>query len=198
MGADHEHATGTRELLVRAATDLLVDGGPEAVTLRAVGTRTGLSRSAAYRHFVDKDDLLAAAAAEGFRALSAALAEARGRGRTPRTRLGHMIDAYCAFALAEPARYDLMLGPAARRDHLEVQEAAVGSLALLVDAVAEAQEAALLPAGDPVRHAGLLWATAHGAVQLALVGVSGPAKGLDTPAAVTRRVLDLLSDRASG
>lgn len=189
-------AGGTRALLVEAAASLLAEGGPEAVTLRAVGARTGLSRSAAYRHFADKDELLAGAAAEGFRTLTARLREAHARGRTPRTRLGRMIDAYCAFALAEPAHYDLMLGPAARKDHPEVQEAALEALGMLVEAVADLQAAGDLPPGDPLRHAGLLWATAHGGVQLALVGIAGPAKGLDAPAVLTRRALDLLAAQA--
>jgi AcrR family transcriptional regulator len=53
-----ETAAATRLSLLEAASALLDAGGPEAVTLREVGARTGVSRSAPYRHFADKDTLL--------------------------------------------------------------------------------------------------------------------------------------------
>ena len=53
-----ETAAATRQSLLEAAAALLDAGGPEAVTLREVGARTGVSRSAPYRHFADKDTLL--------------------------------------------------------------------------------------------------------------------------------------------
>ena len=53
-----ETAAATRESLLNAAGALLDAGGPEAVTLREVGARTGVSRSAPYRHFADKEALL--------------------------------------------------------------------------------------------------------------------------------------------
>jgi AcrR family transcriptional regulator len=53
-----ETAAATRQSLLEAAGVLLDSGGPEAVTLREVGARTGVSRSAPYRHFADKETLL--------------------------------------------------------------------------------------------------------------------------------------------
>jgi AcrR family transcriptional regulator len=53
-----ETAAATRASLLEAAGALLDAGGPEAVTLREVGARTGVSRSAPYRHFADKEALL--------------------------------------------------------------------------------------------------------------------------------------------
>ena len=53
-----ESAAATRRSLLEAASELLDAGGPEAVTLREVGARTGVSRSAPYRHFADKEALL--------------------------------------------------------------------------------------------------------------------------------------------
>src|SRR3954471_17866859 len=64
-----ESAAATRRALVGAAAELLDEGGPEAVTLRAVGARAGVSRGAPYGHFPDKDHLLAAVAAESWTAV---------------------------------------------------------------------------------------------------------------------------------
>jgi len=61
-----ESAAATRRSLLQAAASLLDEGGPEAVTLREVGARAGVSRGAPYRHFDDKDSLLSAVAAEAW------------------------------------------------------------------------------------------------------------------------------------
>jgi AcrR family transcriptional regulator len=58
VGKRSETAAATRRSLLNAAGALLDAGGPEAVTLREVGARTGVSRSAPYRHFADKETLL--------------------------------------------------------------------------------------------------------------------------------------------
>jgi AcrR family transcriptional regulator len=58
-----ESAARTRRALLDAAAELLDQGGPEAVTLREVGARAGVTRGAPYRHFADKDSLLTAIAA---------------------------------------------------------------------------------------------------------------------------------------
>ncbi|MFF3568468.1 TetR/AcrR family transcriptional regulator [Nocardia jiangxiensis] len=59
-----ESAAATRRALLDAAAELLDSGGPDAVTLRAVGARAGLTRGAPYRHFPDKDSLLTTVATE--------------------------------------------------------------------------------------------------------------------------------------
>ncbi|MFI5957768.1 TetR/AcrR family transcriptional regulator [Cryptosporangium sp. NPDC051539] len=57
-----ESAAATRRALLDAAGELLDEGGPDAVTLREVGARAGVSRGAPYRHFTDKESLLTALA----------------------------------------------------------------------------------------------------------------------------------------
>jgi AcrR family transcriptional regulator len=61
-----ESAAATRRALLDAAATLLNLGGPEAVTLREVGARAGVTRGAPYRHFADKDSLLTAVATESW------------------------------------------------------------------------------------------------------------------------------------
>ncbi|MFI2031114.1 TetR/AcrR family transcriptional regulator [Streptomyces buecherae] len=64
-----ETAAATRRALLDAAAELLDLGGPEAVTLREVGARAGVSRGAPYRHFAGKDSLLTAVVAESWERL---------------------------------------------------------------------------------------------------------------------------------
>ncbi|MCG8916309.1 TetR/AcrR family transcriptional regulator [Actinokineospora sp. PR83] len=66
MATRAESAAATRRALLDAAAELLDLGGPEAVTLREVGARAGVTRGAPYRHFADKDSLLTAVAAESW------------------------------------------------------------------------------------------------------------------------------------
>ncbi|OKH82545.1 transcriptional regulator [Mycobacterium sp. SWH-M3] len=61
-----ESAAATRRALLDDAAALLDAGGPDAVTLREVGARSGVSRGAPYRHFTNKESLLTAVAAEGW------------------------------------------------------------------------------------------------------------------------------------
>lgn len=61
-----ESAAATRRALLDDAAELLDSGGPDAVTLREVGARAGLSRGAPYRHFANKESLLTAVAAESW------------------------------------------------------------------------------------------------------------------------------------
>lgn len=61
-----ESAAATRRKLLDQAAALLDGGGPDAVTLREVGARAGVSRGAPYRHFADKENLLTAVAAESW------------------------------------------------------------------------------------------------------------------------------------
>ena len=65
-----ESAAATRRALLDQAAELLDDGGSDAVTLREVGARAGVSRGAPYRHFCDKQSLLTAVAAEGWERLA--------------------------------------------------------------------------------------------------------------------------------
>src|ERR671918_167767 len=82
--AGQYHHGDLRRSLLEEAVRTIQTHGVEALTLRTVGERLGVSRTALYRHFADKPALLAAVGREGFRMLRIALSEAwesRGRGR---------------------------------------------------------------------------------------------------------------------
>jgi AcrR family transcriptional regulator len=104
-----ESAAATRRSLLDAAAELLAEGGPEAVTLREVGARAGVSRGAPYRHFDDKSDLLTAVAAEAWDRLGDE-AEKLGAdpGPSPREKLRGMLDGILAIGREQPHLYRLM------------------------------------------------------------------------------------------
>ena len=155
----------TRDRLIDAATRLLDQGGPAAVTLREVGRLAGVSHNAPYKHFADKQDLLAAVAArelgrdDGGRSASAPGADA----------LRQMMHTYVRWAIRHPARFKLTFGSWST-DSAELAQAADAARAGLVESVRTAQDGGDLPPGDPERVAALVLAVAHGAADLEISG----------------------------
>ncbi len=185
---------GTRSALLEAAASLLEGRGIGAVTLRAVGERAGVSRQAPYRHFADKSELLAVLATGYFGLLARRMDEAsEAAGEDPAERLEAMSEVYVRFALENPSRYRMMFGLKARGEtHGEMHEASRALHERIVRTVTECQEADKLPPGDPIELAALLYATGHGAIDLALSGHAEEEKGLGDPMKLVRVLLDRL------
>src|SRR3954471_12609436 len=105
----YHHGNLRRGLLDEALTTIRAEG-VEGLTLREIGARLGVSRTALYRHFADKAALLEAVATEGFRRFRAQLLvswEAAGHGIAGLDAMGL---AYVRFAVASPAYYRVMFG----------------------------------------------------------------------------------------
>jgi AcrR family transcriptional regulator len=162
-------APKTREAIVEAAAALLDEGGPAAVTFRAVGERVGLSHNAAFKLFRDKESLLAAVAGRELRRQAEALREVSVPGADPATALRRLSHGYTRWAINYPARFKLTFGTW-REVHAELSEAATAARSGFIEAVRAAQQAGEIVSGDPERIASLLLATAHGAADLALNG----------------------------
>jgi AcrR family transcriptional regulator len=159
----------TRDLLIAAAAELLDAGGRESVTLREVGHRAGVSHNAPYKHFANKEALLAAVAAEELTKLGDAVADLRKDNLPESEVLRAALRAYVAWALAYPARYQLVFGAwSAPFEDLSV--AAESSRSTLLAIAAAAQQAGQLPPGDTERITALLQAVIHGAIDLTLTG----------------------------
>lgn len=159
----------TYDALVEAAGSLMDAGGLEAVTLREVGHAVGLSHNAPYKHFQDKQALLAAVAARELTYRSAALDEVREKHGSAAETIRAALHGYVAWALARPVRFKLVYGPWTRGS-AELDAAAQAARGRLAEIVTGAQQEGYLPPGDPERLMALLLALAHGAVDLALSG----------------------------
>ena len=142
-------------MILRAASTLLEKQGLAGISLREAARRAGVSHNAPYRHFSDRDALLAALAAEGFGLLGKALAGKSGRD---------MGEAYVHFALANPQRFRLMFGGLLRLDaHPELRRNAQATYAAL--------ERAFAGYGvDASKAAAAAWSLVHGLSHLLLDG----------------------------
>ncbi|MGO9604181.1 MAG: TetR/AcrR family transcriptional regulator [Candidatus Binataceae bacterium] len=171
----------TRDSLISVGAKLLDRGGIAAVTLRAVGAGAGVSHNAPYKHFADKEDLLAAIAARELAWQREAMQHTDAAKLPPLQALNAMMRGYVRWALKYPARFKLTFGSwLAGTDELTV--AAESTRALLVEVVKAAQASGDLPKGDPERLASLFLALAHGAADQALAGhLSREGKGHASP-----------------
>jgi AcrR family transcriptional regulator len=124
---------------LHAATRAILDeAGPNAVSLREAARRVGVSATAAYRYFANKEELLASVAVEGFRELAAAMET----GATESDRLGGVGLAYFDFALQKRGLFRLMFGPILvdRAKYPELNEAASAVFGLLQRVAVSADE----------------------------------------------------------
>jgi AcrR family transcriptional regulator len=176
----YHHGNLRRGLLDEALATIRAEG-VDGLTLREIGARLGVSRTALYRHFADKRALLAAVASEGFRTLREQLVaawEAGGRGRTAFESMGV---AYVRFAVANPSHYRVMFGgfvdPKACEPELAAE--AAGAFQALVDALAALQRDAIVRAEDSVKMARFVWAVVHGVAMLSIDGQLPEPRGVE-------------------
>jgi AcrR family transcriptional regulator len=155
------HHGDLREALLKAAVELVEELGPDGFTLREAARKVGVTHTAPYRHFADRDALLVAAMAR-----LAGLTE-------PRQRLQALGIAYVEYAVAHPSHFRVMHGGIADAcsDPAFVQ-AKAATFGLLLEIVGACEAAGLIPAGSVPRYALSAWATVHGLAELLISGVA--------------------------
>jgi AcrR family transcriptional regulator len=163
------HHGNLHRALLDAALRLIRKEGADALTLRGAARAAGVSPAAPYRHFADKDALLAAVAEEGFRMMAAkmrAAAEAHPDDGIGRFRACGM--AYIAFARAHPEHFRVMFGPyvANRAKYPGLKDAAGESFALLEERIVDGQKAGIIVKGDVRSLALATWSMTHGFASL--------------------------------
>jgi AcrR family transcriptional regulator len=158
------HHGNLRQALIDGALQILSKEGADAITLREVARRAGVTHAAPYRHFDGKEALLAAVAEEGFLQLKHDIESSAAGDGDSLDRLERFGEAYVRFALKNPAHYRLMYGPefAHRAAHPALQEASRAAFALLFGAVRACQDAKLVRDGDTIHIALTMWSMVHG------------------------------------
>ena len=165
------HHGNLREALLQGAVHVIAHLGPAAFTLREVARRAGVSHNAPYRHFRDKDALLAAVAAQGFRELTRAMREAGERQLKALDKLKQSGLSYVAFAIRRPEHFTVMFdAPVRSSKDPEYVQASQEAFHTLVTCIKNCQEAGQLPAGNTLERALYAWSLVHGIAKLAVVG----------------------------
>lgn len=166
------HHGNLRKALLSHALDLVREEGVEALSLRAVARAAGVSQTAPYRHFANRQALVEAVADDGFVRLGGTIERAVAMGVPGLGALRRGMRAYIDFALACPAEYRLMFGPESRirTGETPLSGAASHAFRLLSGGIERCQERGLLEPGDATLRAVTAWATLHGLALLILDG----------------------------
>jgi AcrR family transcriptional regulator len=162
------HHGDLRDALVQAALREVERGGPEAVSISALAKKLGVSQPAPYKHFADREALLAAVTAEAFRQFTAMLREQLAKP-SKRSKLSRFAHATVDFGLRRNGIYRLMFASrliaCAPKDG-ELHAAAMETFALLLEAF-EAPAIGYLRERSALK----IWASLHGVVMLAEQGL---------------------------
>lgn len=195
------HHGNLRAALIDAGMQLARDGGPDAVVLREVSRRAGVSHNAAYRHFADRDTLLQVICARCMgslaRLMEARIAEVEDAGGgssgaldVARRRLRATGSAYVEFALSEPGLFKTAFAVPPRLGYFDdgegTGESGLGPLELLGARLDALVEAGGLPAQRRADAELAAWAAVHG---LSMLLIAGPLRELpksERDAALTR------------
>jgi AcrR family transcriptional regulator len=159
------HHGNLREAIMKTSLELIEEKGVRALTLREIGTRLGVSRTAPYRHFADKRALLAAVGAAGFQQFGDVLDEARkSAGPGYFDQLDAMGVAYVRFASQHRAHFEVMFGMGGEALQLDPEGSKVADRAfgILEETIRNGQAAGEIVDGDSVSLARMVWSLVHG------------------------------------
>jgi AcrR family transcriptional regulator len=162
------HHGDLRDALVQAALAEAERGGPEAINISALAKKLGVSQPAPYKHFADRETLMAAVTVEAFRQFTASLRESIARP-SKRAKLSRLAHATLDFGLRRNGLYRLMFASrvvASAPKDSEIHVAAAETFRLLVDAL-EAPAVGFLRERSGLK----IWAALHGVVTLAEQGL---------------------------
>jgi AcrR family transcriptional regulator len=168
--------TSLRDRILETAFAIFRDKGLAALSMRKLAERVGVTTMATYRHFRNKDDLVAALVERGFSIWARYLSVTR-RGRTPLNRIGRVFDRYFDFAMQQPKFFELMFltprkgvpqSPQSLRD-----PTAPPAREMLAD-VEACTRAGVFRKDSPAEVLLFLWAQAHGLIALYWTGRFGP------------------------
>ncbi|ONI91035.1 TetR family transcriptional regulator [Actinosynnema sp. ALI-1.44] len=196
MASRAESAAATRRALLDAAAELLDSGGPEAVTLRAVGARAGVTRGAPYGHFPDKDSLLTTIAAEALERLADDVEPVRTDPRMlAAEKLQRALAALMTIGRRQPHLYRLMFtspvgDPAVVSAAVKAGDRAQGEFMAIVDDLVGGQ--------DTRRFAALLLTSVHGITDMEVNGHLSEDKWHVTAEELVSTLVSMIDRQARG
>src|SRR5437764_10110037 len=173
------HHGNLKEALIRAALELIAKKGPAGFTFAEAARFAGVSPAAPYRHFRDRDELLADVSRRGFEQFAIALERAwNGGAPEPFAAFERLGKVYLEFARTEPAYYSAMFEAGVPHD-ISAELTAAGDRAFAVIRTASEKLIERMPAGSrpPALMMALhIWSLSHGIASLFARGDSGRRK----------------------
>ena len=178
------HHGDLRKSLVINATKMVTESGIEGLSLRKLAERIGVSRTAAYHHFTDKNDLMCAIAEQGFEQWHQRASEIFSDStRSNEDKYRQFVHAYIAFATNNPSLYELMFGRIIWKENNSTQtlkDMAYASFNYQVEMTKLWQEQGIIVQNEnTLRLAQVNWATLHGIARLVIDGIYAQPSQID-------------------
>jgi AcrR family transcriptional regulator len=163
------HHGDLKNALIAAGIDILSTEGVQALSLRAVAQRAGVSHAAPYAHYADKQALIAAISAAGYQRLHDTLQAIGERyAGDPARQLVEGAWAYVQFALGDTAHFKITFSGGVEQRYPALVEISQQSFGMVIRIVERCQAAGVLGAGPPDLLAVSVWGLVHGFVSLLL------------------------------
>jgi AcrR family transcriptional regulator len=167
------HHGDLKNALIKAGVDILAREGVAGLSLRKVAGKAGVSHTAPYSHFADKQALIAAISTEGFRELYERVQRCieRHDGK-PAKQLIEVAWEYVQFATDDPDRFKVMFSGVLEKekDYPEFVTESQNNFRQIMQLVESNQRAGVLKAGSSDLVAVSAWGIVHGLIVLLLEG----------------------------
>lgn len=188
------HHGDLRRALMELSVDVIKKQGVDALNLRALATRLGVSSGAPYQHFASRADLLAAIALEGFERLQQDMISSRDAAAADAgARLRAVGLAYVQFAGRHPGHFRVMfLADAHGTQSQALSATSRQAYHLLRETVGECQRAGVAPEGQDSLLTLTVWSLVHGLASLWADGALPASGGKLDPAVMAPQVTALL------
>lgn len=177
------HHGDLRASLVASAQQMLQEQGIENLSLRKLADKVGVSRTAPYHHFKNKNELLCAIAEQGFHQLQGLQEQVFATPRPLPEQCREFVLTYLHFAHQHPPLYDLMFGRTIWQQQQAteaLQQVAYPNFQYHLRLVSQWQKQGLLAdSPDSLRLAQVIWATMHGIARLLIDGIYADASHLE-------------------
>ena len=173
MPRKNYHHGDLKNALIKAGVEILAKEGVDGLSLRKVAQKAGVSHSAPYSHFPDKQSLIAAISTEGFNQLYSELqAVAEQYKDNPKRQLVDGVQAYVQFAMNNVDTFKIMFSGILEKEkeYPSFVEVSRKTFELVVGIVRACQDAGVLRSTSPEMMAIAVWGQVHGIVSLALEG----------------------------